>query len=270
MDLDLHIHSDASDGTLPPAEVVGAAAEARLDVIALTDHDTVAGVPEAMEAGRELQVEVIPALEVSTTLGEVELHILGYFVDPTDPALVAHTSRAAERRRERLLGIVAKLSEQGIEVDFERVVAAGSDGGALGRPHLARALVEAGHVRSVPEAFDLYIGNEHPAYIPTRLIDPEGAIGLIRRAGGVAVWAHPPMYRLDEFLPSLREAGLAGLEVYRPRNPDARTRRLEETSRRNGLLRSGGSDWHGPDSGLLGEFRVHAAEVEALLEAGGM
>lgn len=270
MDLDLHIHSNASDGTVAPADVVATAADARLDVIALTDHDTVAGVAEAIEAGWASRVEVIPGLEVSTTHDDVELHILGYFVDPTDPALVAHTGQAAKRRRERLRGIVRRLEDQGIEVDFDRVVELSGGGGALGRPHLARALVEAGYVESVSEAFDRFIGNEHSAYIPTRLIDPEGAIRLIRNAGGISVWAHPPMQHLDAFLPTLRDAGLAGLEVYRPRNSPERVRRLESAARRYGLLRSGGSDWHGPGSGTLGDFRVDASEVEGLLEAGGI
>lgn len=270
MDLDLHIHSTASDGVVRPAAVVEAAAEARLDVIALTDHDTVAGVPEALEVGRTLQVEVVPAIEVSTTLGDLELHILGYFVDPTDSALLAHTGEAAGRRRDRLRGMVRKLEAEGIQIDFDFVAASGTGDGALGRPHLARAMVEAGYVESVPEAFDRYIGNDHPAYIPTRLIDPEGAIRLIRGAGGIAVWAHPPMRYLDTYLPVLAEAGMAGLEVYRPRNPMGRIRQLEEAAGRWGLVRAGGSDWHGPDGGPLGEFRVDASDVAELLEMGGM
>lgn len=269
MDLDLHLHSTASDGTLPPAEVVAAALAARLDVIALTDHDTLQGVEPAIAAARGHALAVVPGLEVSTTWDQGEIHILGYFIDPTDRDLVAHVGLATERRRERLEAMVARLAAQGIEVAFDRVEAAAGQG-APGRPHLARAMVEAGIVASVPEAFDRFIGNDHPAYLPTRLLDPAQAIDLIRAAGGLAVWAHPPLHWLDALLPELRKAGLAGLEVYRPNMSRDRMLTLERAAREGALLVTGGSDWHGPESGPLGTFRVEAREVAAFLEAGGM
>jgi predicted metal-dependent phosphoesterase TrpH len=269
MDLDLHLHSSASDGTVPPEEVVAAALEARLDVVALTDHDTLAGVPAAIDAARGRPVAVIPALEMSTTWNDVELHVLGYYVDPSDPGLRGHEKRAGERREARLREMVSRLRRQGVEVAFDRVAeAAGS--GAPGRPHLARAMVEAGLVESIPEAFDRYIGNEHPAYIPTLLLDPAQAIRLIHGAGGIAVWAHPPAHRLEELLPELLRAGLDGLEAYRPFLARDRMLQTEAAARASGLLVTGGSDWHGPDSGPLGAFRVHASEVPRFLEAGGM
>jgi 3',5'-nucleoside bisphosphate phosphatase len=270
MDLDLHIHSTASDGTSRPRDIVGAAVEARLDVIALTDHDTVSGIPEAIEAAKAHPIEVIAGLEVSTAWQDVELHILGYFVDPWNEELLAHTAVAARHRRGRLKGMVDRLQEQGVEVPFEMVTEAAADGAALGRPHLARAMVRAGIVESVPQAFDLYIGNAHPAYIPSRLLDPKEAIRMIERAGGVSVWAHPPMQRLDALLGPLKEAGLRGLEVFRPRTPQDRMLRLERAARNAGLFPSGGSDWHGPDEGPLGAFRVDARDIAGLLAAGGM
>ncbi len=270
MDLDLHIHSTASDGFLSPAEVVEAAIDARLDVIALTDHDTVAGVPPAIEAAAGRSLEVVAALEVSTTLGDQEFHILGYFVDPFDERLLAHTAEASRRRKSRMEGMLGRLREQGIDLSFEAVARRASEDGSLGRPHLAHAMVEAGYVESAPKAFELYIGNEHPAYLPTRLLEPEEAIRMIRSAGGVSVWAHPPVDRLPELLPLLVKAGLEGLEVYRPRMSSGRMVRLEEAARRAGLLVSGGSDWHGPEHGRLGEFRVKSPEVAGLLSAGGL
>lgn len=271
MNLDLHLHSTASDGAVSPAEVVSAAVDARLDAIALTDHDTLAGVLPAMEAARGRRVEIIPAIEVSTTWDDVELHILGYFVDPSDRDLLEHTGRAAEQREARLVGMVDRLREQGIDVPFDRVRAASTgERPTLGRPHLARALVEIGVVDSIPEAFDRYIGNDHPAYIPTRLLDPERAIRLIHGAGGVALWAHPPGYRVDALLPELKAKGLDGIEVYRPRMPRDRVLRFEALARQEALLVSGGSDWHGPQDGPLGEFRVQGSEVADLLAAGGM
>jgi predicted metal-dependent phosphoesterase TrpH len=168
--------------------------------------------------------------------------------------------------------MVQRLGDQGILVEMEAVTAAaGPDGTALSRPHLARALVEAGHVKSISEAFDRYIGDGHPAFLPTSLLSPEEAIELIRGAGGIPVWAHPPENQVESLLPRLVQAGLRGLEVYRPRHPARYTLRLEGLCKAWKLLMSGGSDWHGPDRGVeLGDFWVTSEEVAALLEEGGM
>lgn len=271
MRLDLHVHSTASDGALPPEAVVQAAVDARLDVIALSDHDTTAGVERAVRAGEERRLQVVPAVEMSSTWNATELHILGYFVDPEHPPMVAQEGRARKRREERMQGMIERLEDQGLEVAFEDVLeAAGPDRHSLARPHLGRAMVKRGHVSNLGEAFARYIGDDHPAYIPTRLQSPRQAIDLILDAGGIPVWAHPPEDLLDRVLPELLEAGLRGLEVYRPRLPPGYVVRLERTARSRGLLMSGGSDWHGPESGTLGEFWVTADEVASLLEAGGM
>lgn len=270
MRIDLHIHSTASDGTLPPAEVVEAAAAAELHVVALADHDTVTGVEPAREAGVRRSVDVIPALEVSSTWGEDEIHILGYFVDPLHPALVAHERRTRGLREDRIAGMLRRLESQGVRVGMEQVLeAAGADRHSLGRPHLARALQAAGYVESVAEAFERYIGDGHPAFLPTRFLEPVEAVELVLRTGGIPVWAHPPMELLDALLPSLCRGGLRGLEIYRPRLAPDRVLRLERVARSAGLLASGGSDWHGPDGGPLGSFSVGGDEVGALLEAGG-
>lgn len=271
MNVDLHLHSSASDGTLRPAELVAAAAAAGLDVIALTDHDTVAGVEEAQGAARALSIEVIPGVEVSTSYAGVDLHILAYFVDPTHPEILGHAEAAAVRREDRLRSMVERLKAQGVDVPFERVKEEAGGAASIGRPHLARALVAAGIVESVPRAFDLYIGNDRPAYIPSSLLETEDALGLIRRAGGVSVWAHPPIQLVSDLVPILKEQGLQGLEVYRPRASPERVLRLEGTARSWGLLVSGGSDWHGPAEGAaLGDFHVPSADVAGLLEAGGL
>jgi len=272
VNLDLHLHSTASDGSVPPEAVVQAAVKGHLDVIALTDHDTVAGVEAALEAARGHSIHVIPALEVSSTWDEREIHILGYFVDPSEGRLRAHDGRARDRRAERLQEMVTRLREQGVDIRFDDVVAAAGEGVAsLGRPHLARALVEAGVVGNIPEAFDRYIGNDHAAYIPTRLQDPESAIAMIHGAGGLAVWAHPPMWMLHDLLPELVRLGLDGVEVYRPRNHPDRVLELERAAQGAGLsILTGGSDWHGPDDGELGTFVVDSRQVSAFLERGGM
>lgn len=272
MRLDLHIHSTASDGALPPQDVLVLCEAARLDVIALADHDTTAGVRRLNRLGVKGPIQVVPALEVSSTLDQRELHFLGYFVDPYADVIYRHEERAVRLRERRMRGMIQRLGDQGIGVTIESVVAAaGTDGAALSRPHLARALVGAGHVTSVPEAFDRYIGDGHPAFLPTSLLSPEEAIELILDAGGIPVWAHPPEDRVESLLPRLVQAGLRGLEVYRPRHPARYTLRLEALCRAWKLLMGGGSDWHGPDRGVdLGDFFVTGEEIAALLEEGGM
>ncbi len=272
MRLDLHIHSTASDGALSPGAVLELAEKSRLDVIALSDHDTTAGVRRLREVGIRGSIQVVSAIEVSSTLDGRELHVLGYFVDPHSDAIRAHEIRAVTLREKRMKGMVRRLAEGGIEVEFDAVVeAAGPERTALSRPHLARALVAAGHVGNVPEAFDRYIGDDHPAFLPTSLLSPEEAIHMILDAGGIPVWAHPPENQVESLLPRLVQAGLRGLEVYRPRHGPSYTLKLEGLCRAWKLLLSGGSDFHYPDRGLgLGDFFVTAEEVAALLEEGGI
>ena len=272
MRLDLHIHSTASDGAVSPQGVLGLAEKARLDVIALADHDTTAGVRRLLEKGIQESIQVVPALEVSSTLEGRELHVLGYFVDPESPAIRAHEVRAVDLREKRMRGMIQRLGVQGVEVEYDAVTeAAGPERGALSRPHLARALVAANFVKTVPEAFDRYIGDQHPAFLPTDLLSPEEAIRLILDAGGIPVWAHPSDNQVELLLPRLVQAGLRGLEVYRPRHGPAYTMKLEGLCRSWKLLLSGGSDWHYPDRGLeLGNFYVTAEEVSGLLEEGGI
>lgn len=272
MRLDLHIHSTASDGALSPRAVLEAAATARLDVIALADHDTTAGVRRLLEGGIRRSIQVLPALEVSSTLEGRELHFLGYFVDPHAGVIRAHEERAVRLREKRMQGMIQRLGEAGVNVEFDAVVeAAGPERTALSRPHLARALVAARYVSSVSEAFDRYIGDDHPAFLPTSLLSPEEAIHLVLDAGGIPVWAHPPENLVENLLPRLVQGGLKGLEVYRPRHAPRYTLRLESLCRAWKLLLSGGSDWHYPDRGLeLGDFYVTGEEVADLLEEGGI
>lgn len=271
MQLDLHLHSTASDGTQSPASVVEAALRARLDVIALTDHDTTVGVEAAQAAARGHPLQVIPGIEVSSTSGVGDVHILGYFVDPAHPAIVEHARWAGARREERMHRMIEHLRAQGIEIRFEDVEAvAGADRGSLARPHLARALLAAGYVSSVAEAFDRYIGDDGPAYLPTRLLDPEGAVAIVLEGGGLPVWAHPDPLHVDALLPGLLRAGLRGIEALRPRHSPERTRLLSAAASSAGLFVTGGSDWHGPEGGELGRWRVEATEIGGFLEAAGM
>ena len=272
MRIDLHVHSTASDGSVPPAAVVGRAVRARLDVIALTDHDTTVGLSAALDAATDQPLEVISGIEMSSTHEGRELHILGYFVDPVSPALAAHEQRALGLREGRIRAMVERLDTQGVSVDPERVLEiAGGGRSSVGRPHLARALVEAGHASTRHEAFDRLIGDDQPAFIPTDLATPWEALRIILEAGGLPVWAHPPHDLVEPLLPRFVQHGLKGLEVYRPKNSPDLVMRLERLARAHGLLMSGGSDWHGPEGGHeLGDFFLTADDVGAFIEAGGM
>lgn len=268
MRLDLHLHSTASDGALEPGALVAAAAAGRLDVIALTDHDTIAGVAAAVAAGAG-RIEVIPGIELSTTHRGRELHVLGYDVDPNAPELVTFSRDAALRRQVRMAEMVDRLAELGIHVPYDDVVRLAGSEANVGRPHLARVLVQRGHVRTFAEAFDRFIGDGGPAFFPVRLLTPGAAIDIVHRAGGVAIWAHPPLDLFQTELRALADAGLDGVEVHRPRSLPVETGIFLAGIADCGLLVTGGSDWHGDWNGPLGEFAVGPEEVGDFLTARG-
>ena len=270
MRLDLHLHTTASDGSLSPSALVWAARSGGLDVIAIADHDTCAGVDEARRALPN-DIEVIPAIELSTTLEGSEQHILGYFIDPSHSAITQYSIRAAQKRRERITGMLEKLRPYGVNLTLDDVVAAAEPGTRMiGRPHLARALALKHHVQTVSEAFDRFIGDAGPAFLPTQLLSPQEGIALIHTIGGVAVWAHPRASALDKHLSSMIEWGLDGIECYRPNATPAETLVAEQHARAHKLMVTGGSDWHGSWQGTLGEFYVGPEDVEQLLDVGGM
>ena len=257
MKIDLHLHSDASDGALAPSEVAARAAEAGLDLIALADHDTTAGVRPAMAAAEERGIRVLPAIEISASHRGRDIHILGYGIDPDAPALAEHSAEARERRDVRIREMIDRLAELGVDVAYDAVVEeAGPNAQALARPHLARVLWNQGHVPSVSAAFDRYIADDGPAYVPVRAVDVPGAIERVHEAGGLAVWAHPPMPLLGGALREFVEAGLDGLECYRPRVEPSDLNRLLNKARQHDLLVTGGSDWHGHWHGDLGTFHL--------------
>lgn len=272
MRADLHLHTTASDGAWAPEKLIRAAAHGGLDVVAVADHDTMSAVPAARRTGEEVGVQVVPAMEVSSTHGTREIHVLGYFLDPGAEAVAAYAARAGRLRLERMAEMVKRLEDQGTVVSYESVLAeAGSRRDTVARPHLARALVAAGYATSVPDAFQRYIGDHCPAFVPTRLQSPAEAVAFIAAQGGVAVWAHPPGDLVDALLPGLVEAGLDGLEVYRPSHSPSDVARLEGICRSAGLVMGGGSDWHTPESGTRpGDFFLEGDCVAALLSRGGV
>lgn len=243
--VDLHTHTAASDGDLSPGELMEAAGEAGLAAVGLTDHDEVGGIAPALAAGERLGVEVVPGVELTAYLGEAELHILGLFIDYLNEKLLAELDRFREGRRRRVVEMCAKLAELGAPVEPGRVFAIAGRG-AVGRPHVAKALVEAGHSSSVKEAFRRYIGDRGPACVPKIKVPPEEAVGLIHAAGGLAFLAHPGATGKDELLPQLVEAGLDGVEVRHSLHPEPSAQHYLRWAHRRDLLCCGGSDFHGP------------------------
>jgi 3',5'-nucleoside bisphosphate phosphatase len=249
---DLHSHSSASDGTDPPAEVMRQAAAAGLDVIALTDHDTVAGHRQA-RAALPPGLTLVPGIELSSRLDQRSVHLLGYLFDPAEPALAAEAAAIRDSRVTRARAMVTRLEELGAPVSWDQVAAI-ADGGVVGRPHIARALAQAGVIASPAEAFSpQWIGTGGRAHVRRYAPDPVRAIGLIRGAGGVAVLAHPradsrgPVS--DEQIACLAAAGLAGIEVDHPSQDQAERLRLRVLAAELNLVVSGGSDDHGELTG---------------------
>jgi predicted metal-dependent phosphoesterase TrpH len=274
--VDLHIHTTASDGSLNPVELVAQAARLGLDVIAITDHDTTGGVPAALEAGRRHGVVVVPGVEISALAGRQELHILGYFVDIHAAGLQTTLGLTREARWERARSMAGRLSRLGLHMPWERVAEIASQSEAVGRQHIAQAMLAAGHVTTLDEAFELWIGRHAPAYVERFKLTPEQAIQSIVRSGGLAVLAHPYSFSpsgecrssldLQAWLPRLGRAGLSGLEVYYPNYPQRTIRRLLEIAKAHDIVPTGGSDYHGLPHHRLGSVSVPPA-VWKLLQA---
>ena len=257
MRIDLHVHSNASDGTDPPAEVARRAAAAGLDVVALTDHDTMAGIAAAV-AALPPGLTLVPGLELSCLDNGRSMHLLGYLCDPGDPALAAETELIRDDRTRRARAMVARLAELGAPVTWEQVSAIAGDA-VVGRPHIARALAEAGVVATPADAFTAeWIADGGRAHVGRYAPDAARGIALVRSAGGVPVLAHPrsPGYEIaDEVIAGLAAAGLAGLEVFHPDHDHSERTRLTQLANSLDLVMTGGSDDHGAfnDSGLGSE-----------------
>jgi hypothetical protein len=242
--VDLHTHTDWSDGELSPEALVAAAAAAGLTALAVADHDEVMGVAAAVEAGRAAGVEVVPAVELTSYLGDAEFHILGLLIDPADRGLTAALGRFRQGRVERAAEMCKRMTTQGFPVSVDRVCELAGRG-AVGRPHLAKALVEAGHAGSFQDAFRRFIGNSCPAYVPKVHLSPAEAMGLIHGAGGLAMLAHPGSSGREELFPALVEAGLDGMEARHSLHSEPTAANYERWAYRRDLLVSGGSDFHG-------------------------
>jgi predicted metal-dependent phosphoesterase TrpH len=265
--VDLHLHTTASDGAFSPTLIVQMALEAGLRAMAITDHDTMDGVEVAVAAAAGTGLAVIPGVEISSDLPQGEAHILGYYLDAHNPELVELLAILRKSRWERAQRMVEKLGALGMPVSWDRVAAI-ANGGAVGRPHVARALMEAGHVSSVQDAFALYIGREGPAYVDRYKLAPAEVTRAVVRWGGLPVLAHPSFVPdLTTLLPLLLPAGLVGLEVYYTGYPPEVTANLLRLARSSGLVGTGGSDFHGRSvvpGAVLGSVAVPYSVVEEL------
>lgn len=272
--VDLHVHSTASDGTLRPAQLVKAARKAGLSAFALTDHDTVAGVAEAVNAAEAYGIEVIPGIEISAGYQDKEIHIVGLFLDHNDEALVQALRREAKRRGRRNLELIRRLNEYGFAASFEELAAMFPDS-ILTRAHFASYMIRKGYVKDNYEAFSKYLGQGMPLYVPKALAKPADAIGMIRSAGGAAILAHPLLYHftsgeLRALCAELKACGLAGIETMYSTYRGFDELNMRKLAHECGLLESGGSDFHGANKPHIslgsgcGNLRIGASYMEAL------
>ncbi len=269
MNADLHTHTTASDGTITPAGLVALALDRRVDVLSITDHDSVEGLAPAQAAAAGCDIRIVPGVELSAVHDGRDVHVLGYFVDAEDPRLLGHLTdlRAARLRRAR--GMVDALESAGYDVTLDEVLAL-SDGGAVGRSHIARALVHKGHAETVADAFQRLIGRGRPFYVGKDVRSPQEVVEVIREAGGIPVLAHPAISRVDDLIEPLARHGLGGVEAYHADHSAAQRVELANVAARLGLLVTGGSDYHGPHAPNpdLGDVDLPSEAVESLLEAG--
>mgnify|MGYP001213409451 CR=1 FL=1 len=240
---DLHIHSNCSDGLLSPVEIVEYCRQIGLRTIAITDHDSVMSVDE-LKAVDHADVEIIPAVEMSSNIGPLDIHILAYYIDCDNADLLAYLGRLREHRIERAKKIVERLSRDGIKIDFERMQE-NAKHSAMGRPHIAEALREQGYVQSIREAFVRFLSYHSPYYEPKMSVAPGDLLQKIRMWKGIPVIAHPGVYHDMDLVAQLVEDGASGIEVWHPEHSLACQEELRDMASREGLLMTGGSDCHG-------------------------
>ncbi|MHC4884119.1 MAG: PHP domain-containing protein [Planctomycetota bacterium] len=243
--VDLHTHSNCSDGTLSPAELVEEAVWSGLTALAITDHDSVSGVPEAVAKGQELSIEVIAGVEISCEFDGKECHILGYFIDDLECMSIALTN-VVKMRHERMREMVRRVNEVGLDLSYEDVKAQ-AQGNAIGRPHLARVMKAKGYVKTIGQAFERFIGDGCSACVEKKRLATDEAIDAIHASGGMAFLAHPAINDMHENLSILEEQGLDGLEAYYSTHSPDQVKTFLNLAEQHNLLVTGGSDFHGPE-----------------------
>ncbi|MDZ7288873.1 MAG: PHP domain-containing protein [candidate division KSB1 bacterium] len=265
--VDLHTHTNHSDGLLPPEKLVQLAAEAGLRAIAITDHDEVGGLEVAVAAGQQHGVEVIAGVELSVTHRGYDIHILGYLIDFCQPDLLEFLNYFRAERLRRVQRILEKLEELGYPVPFDTVMR-NAGAGSIGRPHIADAMVESGHVLSYQEAFNRFIADGKPAFVPKVRISAAQAIAIIHQANGLACLAHPGQNLTEEIVLEVIKAGVDAIEVVHPKHGYYQRELFRQYAKDFGLLETGGSDFHGGRKGeeKLGDYVIDYEKVERMKE----
>jgi len=266
--VDLHLHTSASDGRLSPTELVHFVAHRGISIASITDHDSTEGLAEAFEAAAGFpHLTIIPGIELNTDIPGGEIHILGYFVPMEDQKFQRNLMDLRSSRVVRAKEMVEKLAQMGLDIEWDRVIEL-AGGGAVGRPHVAQAMVDKGHAMDVKEAFTRFIGRKGPAYVERKGLSPSDAIAMIRKAGGVPVLAHPHWVdNVEEYLPEFKKVGLEGIEVYYGNYSQETVQRFAQIAYRFDLIPCGGSDYHAlgaVDEPLPGDLGPPKSVVEEL------
>lgn len=266
---DLHLHSTFSDGLLTPEALVARALAMHLPAIAIADHDSVAGVEPACLAAEGTGLRVVPAVELSASADGRTVHMLGYFIDHLDRSLLERLAALREGRRARAARIVEALAAAGVRIDVESLQPSGVDSASVGRAHIARALISAGHARDMHDAFERFLGDGAPFFASKALITPADAITWIQGAGGAAVLAHPGLNDVDDLIPSLVDAGLLGIEAFHASHTPDSACRYAQLADHYGLIATGGSDFHGTprEGGDMGCASAPDGAIESLAAA---
>ena len=262
---DLHLHTNFSDGTYTPEEMVAQAKKHGLAAIALTDHDTVEGCPRAAAACPAVGIEFVAGSELTAEQNGNEIHILGYFLDTQNPKLLCEIAKFQAVRQNRIREMVARLNQLNVPLEADDVFAL-ANCRSPGRPHVARAMVKAGLVENLDEAFERFLKKNRPAWVPKAKMFALDAIELIHQAGGLAVMAHPGLNRSDEVIPALADAGLDGIECFHTKHPRSTSEHYLQIAKKFSLLVTGGSDCHGLSKGkpLIGGVKLPYAYFEKL------
>jgi predicted metal-dependent phosphoesterase TrpH len=271
--IDLHMHTTASDGRCSPEDLVERCWNKGIRTMAVTDHDTMAGVEPTQRAAAARGMTCLPGIEITSVHGGKDVHMLAYFLPPDTPGLQPMLVAQRQQRVNRALEIASRLEKLGAPVDADQMVeAAAGSGKSLARPQIAQALIAAGHVATVAEAFDRYLGEDSPAYVPHTGVSPAEVVTLVVSGGGIPSLAHPGYRPKDDIIPGLVEAGLVGIEVYHSSHDEAATAHYLAIAKQHGLLVTGGSDFHGPGTRreeFFGVVNLPQADLDALLARAG-